>query len=371
MKIGIDTRVLTNCKAGFNRYVSELVEAMRKIAPENTYICYIDKKNDLLNYLTLKRAWGSIENHIIGDIWEQLKLPVDLYREKVNVYHGTIGRLPRLRLGVKYVVTIHDLNPIRFRNFYSHSFNWFMSTMLRWSANVADRIIAISDNTKKEIIEFLNVPEEKIKVIYSGVNEHWKPIDFESNASLINYRYGIQVPYILTVSNIEPKKNLPRLFSAYSMLKKNKDIREQLVIVGPKGWKAENIIDCSRAISDGVVFTGHLNDYELRILYSGAKLFVLPSLHEGFGLPLLEAMACGAPVIASNVAAIPEIVGDAAVLFNPSDIEEIAQTIETTLANEELLKRMREKGLKRVNLFSWEKTARETLKIYKELYNQK
>ncbi len=366
LKIAIDARPAADAKAGISRFVLELIKAMRKIDSENTYIYYTDKKIALLNSLNSRKAWASTENHIIGDIWEQIKLPIDLYGEKVDIYHGTTGRLPRLRMRTKYVVTIHDLNPLKFSNSNTHTYNCYMSILLKQSVNVADKVIAISNTTKNDIMELLHIPEEKIKVIYQGVDKYWKPVNSVSQLA-IRKKYNISTPYILAVGNLEPKKNFPRLFSAFSIIKDNKKIKEQLVVVGPEGWSTKSISDSARKLSPDIIFTGYISDYELQILYSGAELFVFPSLYEGFGLPLLEAMACEVPVIASNSLAIPEIAGDAALFFDPTNIEEIAETIEKVISNEELRKELIQKGINRVKQFSWEKTAKETLNLYKEI----
>jgi glycosyltransferase involved in cell wall biosynthesis len=366
MKIAIDIRSISDTKAGYNRFVSELIRAMKKIEPENTYIYYINKKVSSLNTLNLRKAWGRLDSHPISDIWEQIKLPIELYKERIDVYHGTIGRLPKFRKHTKYITTIHDLNPLKFSDSNTHTYNWYMSILLRQAVNTANKVIAISNTIKNDIIELLHIPEQKIQVIYEGVNKYWRPVN-STKWSDIKKKYGISTSYILAVGNLEPKKNFPRLASAFSALKDRKKIKEQLVIVGPEGWRAKSIINSAHEIDNKIIFTGYVSNYELRILYNQAKLFVFPSLYEGFGLPILEAMACGAPVVASNTTAIPEIAGNAALYFDPLNIEEMSYVIEKVICNEELRKELIKKGFDRVKKFSWEKTAKETLELYKEV----
>jgi glycosyltransferase involved in cell wall biosynthesis len=230
-----------------------------------------------------------------------------------------------------------------------------------------DMIITVSKSTKKDVIKCLKFPEEKIKVIYNGVDERFKPL---KNYNDVLHKYNINPPYILYIGTLEPRKNIPALIKAFYKLKK-RGIRHKLVIVGKKGWKYKQIF---RVVEDlnlrrDVVFTGYVSYNDLPKFYSAADLFVYPSLYEGFGLPPLEAMACGCPVITSNVSSLPEVVGDAGFIVDPSDIGGLSRTIKELLANDSLRENVIRKGLKRIKEFSWEKTAKESLKVYKEVIN--
>ncbi|MDD5529969.1 MAG: glycosyltransferase family 1 protein [bacterium] len=374
MRVGIDVRAITGYTTGLKSYVLYLLKDIQSNC--NVYLCYTDKKTDLLKNFNLRKAWGSVENHIIGDIWEQIWLPIALKQDSINVYHGTIGRLPLLKPNnIVYIVTIHDLIPMKFNKFGSNKYNQYMSIIMKHSAKRADKIIAVSQNTKKDIVELLKIPEEKIEVIYEGVSNIFHPVNFEKSLNIVKKHYNkITKRYILATGTVETRKNLKRLFLAYSMLRK-KGIEHQLVVVGPEGWGANIVhkIDAqyTETLQKEIIFTGYVNQSELIYLYNAADLFVFPSLYEGFGLPLLEAMACNTPVVASNTSSMPEVVGDAALLFDPLNVEWIADSMEKVLTDNKLREDLRNRGLERVKLFSWEKTARKTLNLYRKVYENR
>jgi glycosyltransferase involved in cell wall biosynthesis len=226
----------------------------------------------------------------------------------------------------------------------------------------ADRIITMSENTKKSIVEYFNIEPSKITVIYEGVDEKFKPYDKKEVISVLSH-YAIERPYLLAVGTLEPKKNYIKLLKAYKALKTDLD----LVIVGKKGWKADDIFKTIEALGlkERVKLLGYIHIDDLPYLYNGAEIFVFPSLYEGFGLPLLEAMACGVPVVCSNTSSLDEISGDAALKFNPESTDEIVSQIKRLINDNELQDTLHNKGAKRAKLFSWDKTAQQTLAVLK------
>jgi len=241
-------------------------------------------------------------------------------------------------------------------------FRWIM----RRSARRAARIITISKSTADDVIRVLGLPKEKLSVVPLGVSAAYRPITDEQVLREVCARYSL-VPheYLLYVGVLEPRKNVPRLLHAYALLRKS-GVRHPLVLVGRRGWKYDDVFRTLEALRLGndVVFTNHVPEGDLPALYCGARVFVYPSIYEGFGLPVLEAMACGTPVVTSNISSMPEVAGDAALLIEPRDHEQMASAIESVLVDEGLRQSLRERGLKRASVYTWDKTARETLKVY-------
>jgi len=232
---------------------------------------------------------------------------------------------------------------------------------------LADQIIAISNSTKQDLIRYFQVPEEKITVTHLAADECFQPLPFDK-VQVFREKYGLDFPFILYVGTLEPRKNLPTLIKAFYYLKK-KNIHHKLVIAGGKGWKYDPIF---QTISDlnlikDIHFTGYVPKEDLPLLYNAADAFVYPSLYEGFGLPPLEAMACGCPVITSNTSSLPEVVGDAGIMINPCDYDKLAEAIDNIISDTDLKIQFSKMGQVRAAQFSWNKCAEETLKIYNDL----
>lgn len=250
-------------------------------------------------------------------------------------------------------------------------------TLLRYkflfprTLKTADRIIAVSNSTKRDLINYFNIPEEKIKVILEAADEKFKLLNKEE-INEVKQKYNLNFPFILYVGTLEARKNIPTLIKAFYKIKK-KNIEHKLVIAGKKGWKYKEIFETidKLDLQNDVVFTGYVSDEDLPALYNAADLFVYPSIYEGFGLPPLEAMACGTPVITSNTSSLPEVVGDAGIMVDPCDVDGLTQTMCDVLTNDGLREDMIKKGLERAKMFTWEKCARETLKVYEEVYNER
>jgi glycosyltransferase involved in cell wall biosynthesis len=239
---------------------------------------------------------------------------------------------------------------------------------MKASARKADSIIAVSENTKKDVIKFYGIVPDKVKVIHLGVDSNFSPIKNENDDSVLR-RYNLKPGYILNVGTLEPRKNIVRLLEAYRLIAADLSYAPQLVIAGGKGWLSEDInkyIDSS-GLKAKVVLTGYVPETDLPSLYRGAAVFAYPSLYEGFGLPPLEAMASGVPVVSSNISSIPEVVGKAGLLVDPCRIDEIARAVIMALEDDGLRDRMINDGLKRSGQFSWENTAKKTVDLYEEV----
>ena len=263
------------------------------------------------------------------------------------------------------MVTIHDLGYLHFPRAHRLLDRLYLDLSTRFNARAAAHIIADSQATKRDLVERYGVEPSKISVIYPGYDEEaFQPVREREAIEAVKARYGIAGDYILFVGTIQPRKNLVRLMEAFSLLKRQAaDL--QLVIAGKKGWLYEAIFRRVEelGLEGQVVFTGYVAEEGLPALFSGARLFVFPSLYEGFGLPVLEAMACGTPVVCSNASSLPEVAGDAALLFDPLDVEGMAAAMGRVLGDERLRAELIERGLQRARGFSWEKCARETLAV--------
>ena len=301
-------------------------------------------------------------------MWFRAELPPQDALEPVDVIHSLFFNAPPEHHG-SLVATIYDVSFLLYPEFHVeanrlHCLNGTMNAAL-----YADRIIAVSQQTKRDIMNYFSVAEDRIRVTHLAPRKVFYP---ERNLELIRrtlQRLAIYENFILFVGTLEPRKNLRNLLEAYARYVDSRVGRELLVVVGARGWGNENVYHMvsELGLERHVRFLGHVPESDLRVLYSVAKVFVYPSFYEGFGLPPLEAMACGAPVIASNTSSLPEVVGDAGMLINPGAVEELYAAMRTVLTDEDLRLQGRRRALERAKHFSWEQTARETLAVYQEL----
>ncbi|MCG9966625.1 glycosyltransferase family 4 protein [Pelotomaculum terephthalicicum JT] len=357
-------------KAGIGKYAESLLENVVKKSNINVLLCSNKKvvfdKEIYVEIINSRNLLGKVNSNL----WFQLILPSIIKKYRIDLFHGTMSITPILS-DVPSVVTIYDLVLEIFPK-TMHWKNWLpLKILMKNSANKASRIIAISENTKKDIIKYFGISPDKIKVIYLGVDKNFSSQKNKNDENIL-IRYNLLPGYILTVGTLEPRKNLIRLLNAYKMIVVSEDSIPKLVIVGGQGWLKEDInkvID-TLGLTEKVVLTGYVSDSDLPALYRNASVFVYPSLYEGFGLPPLEAMACGTPVISSNVSSIPEVVGDAGLLIDPYRPEEVARAITLVLKDNGLRVRLNRTGLNRAGLFTWDKTARETIKLYQEVIEE-
>jgi glycosyltransferase involved in cell wall biosynthesis len=364
-------------QSGVGHYTQRLVGGLAAIDQENRYTCLVASDGPGLAVTQRNFArWPtrvSFENHLVGDLWLLGYLPVRLRLWATDVYHGPAVFLPLVKLGYRTVVTIHDLVSFLFPETVPRKYSLYMRVMTRWAARSADRIIAVSRATKDDLTRALGVPDEKVVVIHEAVApEFAAPVEPAVVEAVIR-RYGIRPPYCLFVGNLEPRKNLGRLVEAFAGLRARRPAREpipQLVLAGTRAWLHGGIFEAVAAhdLAADILFTGYVTPADLPALYAGATCFVFPSLYEGFGLPVLEAMAAGTPVVASRAGAIPEVGGDAALLVDPRRPAEIAEAIETVLGDGQLRATLVARGRERARLFTWEAVARQTLAVYESVY---
>jgi len=288
-----------------------------------------------------------------------------------NVYHQP-NYIPNVFIG-KTITTIHDMSYRVFPQYHPRRRVILLRTFEK-RLRRADRIITDSEFSRQQIVEMLKVPEERVTVTYLGAGSQYQPITILKDKKLdLQARYGLPEQFLLYVGTIEPRKNLERLIEAlYIYQQEEPGSALKLVLAGGKGWLYEEILARIKALhlEQDVLFTGYVNSEDLPYLYNMAEAFVYPSLYEGFGLPPLEAMACGTPVISSNAASIPEVVGEAGILADPYKVNELAEAICRVAGSASLREEMARKGLKQAQRFSWRQCAIETLQVYRDCMSQ-
>jgi glycosyltransferase involved in cell wall biosynthesis len=378
MRIAVDIRTITPTRSGVGNYVMNLLEGIRWVSPHQELFLVGQEQN--LEALGWELPPGqrhltrlSHESHPLGDLWEHFWLPRILNRNQVDMFHGPATLIPLTQGRYGSVVTVHDLVAFVCPDTVPYKYAVYMRWLLRRVAERADRIICVSENTKQDLVRVLGVDPGRISVVYLAAPAAFQPFKDTARLEWVRRRYGLTGPYIYHVGNIEPRKNLVRLVKAYLLLRRRLSRRVRLVISGQKGWLTGLLFRelSGLELGDDVVFTGYVPRADLPLLMSAAEMFVFPSLYEGFGLPALEAMCCGTPVVTSNISSLPEIVGQSAVLVDPLDEEAIAGGMQRVLEDGELRRRLEREGLARARLFSWERTALQTLEVYRRAREEK
>ena len=362
MRIGIDGRELVEgVRTGIGRY---LIEVLRMASREGMEcVVYGDQRT------RLPLALPGVSGRLLGGGWtqwvDQVGLPIRLARDRISVFLSPYYKCP-LFAPCPVVITVHDLFFIHYPGEGRPVYDAVMTLLSRLYAARAGAVIADSEYSKRSIVATLGVSDAKVTVIPVALGAEFKP---EPLTDAVRLRYGIVPPYILYVGNFLPHKNVPRLIQAYAGLGRELKDTHRLVLAG---GDREHRNDLERlagrlSVADRVLFPGLIEDAHLPAVYSGAALFVLPSLEEGFGLPALEAMACGAPVAASNRTAIPEVVGDAALLFDPENVTGMTEAMARALSQQDVRERMRRQGLARAVAFTPERTAGRVVALLREV----
>ena len=368
-RIGIDIHTIGQRQTGNETYMRNLVEHLSAMESPET---------ELFLYHTLQakalpaNAWRAN----LRKVWPHspfvripFSFPLLLQRDQIDLAHFQYVTPPFCPCPT--VVTIHDISYEFFPEYFHPLARARMKMLIPGSARRATRVLTGSEFSKREIVDTYRIPEEKISVTHYGVAESFKVISDQAELDRVLQRFGIRQPFILGVGNLQPRKNLQRLLRAYAALRADKAIDFDLVLVGQMAWKAESILeDIDRlGLAGSVSVTGYVSNEELVCLYNRAQIFVYPSLYEGFGLPIIEAMACGTPVITSDVSSLPEVGGDAAIFVNPQDHKAIADAIKRLADDSALREQLREKGLRRASEFTWRRIAEQTATIYRQCLN--
>lgn len=356
-----------NQRTGTEVYIYQIVGHLLAQNRRNHYILYVD------NLSKAKRLRFDHPNLTYRTpphlrYWH-LRLLAGFIRHKPDVLFVP-GHLVPLHKPCPTVITIHDIAFLLGFKGHFPTKDLLLNTLFTMHAiRYADRIIAVSEATKRDVMQRFNLDPSKVSVCYHGCDDIFRPEEDAGKIEELKAKFAIRGDYILFVGVLQPRKNLLRLIEAFAILKSMRGIPHKLVIAGKKGWLCDGILSAAKGygIEEEVIFTGYVDEFDLPVLMSGASVFVLPSLYEGFGLPALEAMACGTPVIVANVSSLPEVVGDAGLLVDPYDLARLADAIYSVLTDASLRARMRQSGLARARLFSWKKAAERTLAILEEV----
>jgi glycosyltransferase involved in cell wall biosynthesis len=365
--VGVNAHLLSLAEsyrsAGINWYIYNLLCHLREAAPENEYTVFLsDRRYSGVPGLQLRRSRLPTHRPPARILWEQVVQPWAVRQAGVDLLHGPAFVGP-LASDCPFLITVHDLSFL----FYPQGFRvlnrTYLQLLTRLSARRARRIIAVSDSTKRDLVQHYGLLPAKVDVVHNGVDASFRPLPADQVAAF-RTRAGLPDRFILFVGTLEPRKNVAGLIEAYARLPEE---RPPLMLVGGKGWLYDEIFARVEALdlSDEVRFVGYVPAEDLPWWYNAAELFVYPSLYEGFGLPPLEAMACGTAVISSTASSLPEVVGEAGLLVDPAEPAALAMAMGQVLKDTDLQGTMRAAGLARAQGFSWQETARRTVESYR------
>lgn len=364
MRIGIDaSKISLTQKTGTENYSHNLIKNLLKIDQTNDYTLYL--REDPPSFT--KQSNVTCRKIPLSRLWTQAGLASEVMFNPPDILFIPAHTMPIIhRLGLKTVVTIHDLGAEFLPQYHQFPQKLYLNRTTEFVAKHATRMIAVSEATKRDLIEKLGVESRRISVVYEGWDRDLFHKPGEREVEEVRKRYHLKNDYLLFVGTVQPRKNLEKLIEAFSQAKIDLD----LVIAGKPGWLSEAIYAAPEkyVVKDRVLFLGHVLNEELPGLYGGARALVFPSLFEGFGLPVLEALACSTPVLTSNSTSLPEVGGDAALYVKPTSITSIKNGIEKIVTNSKLRDQMLSNAKFQVQKFSWEKTAKETLGVFKEVY---
>jgi len=369
MLIGIDANeanVVT--RVGISEYAYQILTKLYEFRSENkndySYTIYL--KSNPLDHLPKSTSWWKYKVVKPAKLWTQIGLPIHLVTttKKPDVFLTLTHYGPRFSR-IPTIVSVMDLSYLHFPETFRKNDLYQLTKWTEYSVKKAKKVITISNSSKNDIIKYYKVKEDKVKVVYLGL----KNLSMNEPSEKELSEFGVNKKFILFVGTLQPRKNITRLIEAFSKLSDNLKDEHQLVVIGKKGWLYEDILSSPEKfhVSDKVLFLDYVSDDDLPNFYKKAELFVLPSLYEGFGLPVLEAMRYGCPVVTSNVSSLPEAGGDAALYFKPEDVDDIKNTIEKVLTDKSLKEKMIEKGRDHYKKFTWEKAAKEVLGAIEEI----
>ncbi len=371
MRIGIDATALPNKPVGAGNYIIELIRALHASDHQFELVIFTQRHGRALIDVPARPGfqWVSLPDLSPARrlVWEQTAFPNLLREHGIDLLHSLHYTRP-LRVNCRSVVTFHDMTFFLFPHLHTRSKRIFFPWMIRYSAKTADALIADSESTRQDAIHILGLDPKKIRTVPLGVRPEFAPNQDQVLKSAVRARYNLPDHFLLFVGLIEPRKNLPLLLRSYRrVIQQNNPI--PLVLVGRKGWMYEQVLDmiANWGLKEQILMTGYVPPDDLPIVYNLADIFIYPSLYEGFGLPPLEALACGTPVITTAVSSMPEHVGQAGLLVPPDDEDALTQAIIRLLNDQELKSRLSILGPQQAAQFTWTRTARETLQVYEKV----
>lgn len=370
MKIGIITNPIDERHPSYTVYIYNIIKNLNILDQENEYYLIHHTKIDLDIYKSNREIIIPMapSKYLKEFIWQYILLPKKIKKLDLDLVHDPRGIGPlSLDMPFKKVITAQDISSLICPKMNARGYlGWKLFG--RKTMESVDKIIAISECLKRDIITYLKIPEEKIKVVYNGKEERFKQLH-QVEVKEAKQKYNLNFPFILYLGVLQRRKNILNIIRAYYTFKKGGGFHKLVLAGGGKGRQYEEILKAVETfnLQRDVVFTGYVPDDDLPAIYNAADLFVFPSVYEAFGLPPLEAMGCGIPVITSNRGAFPEVVGDAGIMIDPNDVDGLARAMHTVLNNDGLREDMINRGLERSRLFSWEKCAKGIFEVYQEV----
>lgn len=366
-RIGINAHLLSGKagyrRAGIHQYIYQVLRHLPDTPDAPDYFVFTQYADDALRQQRRMQLYASrwrAENRLARILWEQVSWPLLAARHKLDLLHSMAFVTPVLTR-TPAVVTVYDLSFLHYPDRFPPLQRLYLSSQTRRSCQQARRVITISESSRQDVHQFFHTPLTHIDAVVPGVDASYRP---RPPAEVAAFRQQHNLPdrFILHVGTLQPRKNIPTLIAALARLPDE----IPLILVGGKGWLYDDIFAriTQLGLQKRVHFTGYVADADLPLWYNAAALLVFPSLYEGFGLPVVEAMACGTPVVAANTSSLPEAAGDAGLLFDPHDAAQLAERITAVLTNPDLAAAMREKGLQQASRFSWARAGQETAVVY-------
>jgi len=378
MHIGIDAHAIGAQQGGNETYIRNLIRALAEVDDRNTYTLFLAEARAAEEWRDgFIRQFPNFEVRLLPKPTPLVRVPLalafELRRRPVDVLHVQYTAPPFCPVPV--VATIHDLAFEHLPETFTRRGSLQLKLTVRRTARQAARIATVSEYSRQDLLRTYNLPPEKVAVTYNGIESHFTPQPSSpGEADDVRRRFGIARNFLLAVGSLQPRKNLIRLIRAYAKLReRDQNFAPQLVIVGRKLWLADEIFAEVRRQrwAQDVILTGYVTDEDLPKLYRAATAFVYPSLFEGFGLPPVEAMACGTPVVTSNTSSLPEVVGEAALLIDPCDEQALTSAISQIVGDQSLRAKLRAQGIEQARKFTWRAAAEKTLQLYQESFAAK
>ncbi len=377
MRIAIDYTAALRQNAGIGTYVRNLVSALLEENTSNQYTLLASgRASGARPFPTAENIRNRnifIPDRYLNILWYRLRVPLPptFFTGPADIYHGPDFVLPPLGKKIRKVVTIHDLAFLEHPEYAVPELAAYLRKVVPEAIKAADVVTTVSPEVSRTLIKHFQTPGEKLVVVPNGVSASIHRITDPLLLDATRHKFNLKSPFVLAVGTLEPRKNHIGLIKAFHQLHQQKKAPAMLVIAGGPGWlyeETQSLVEKLK-LTKKVRFLGRVTDFELITLYSMAEVFAFPSFFEGFGIPPLEAMACGAPVITSNTSSLPEVVGDAALLVDPYNIDDLAHNIQKVLDDDELRASLRQKGYAHVQGYTWQRSAQKLLSIYQRLYN--
>ena len=371
MRIGIDATALPPQPVGAGNYIIHLIRALAGAGSEFEFVIFAQEHGWRLIHEAERDGfrWAKTPgmHPAIRLAWEQFFFPALVRRNQIDLLHSLHYTRPYL-LGRPSVVTLHDMTFFLFPNLHTRAKRYYFPLAIRLSARSADALVADSESTRQDAIRILGIDPAKIFTAHLGVDAAFRRIEDNAVLKDVRQRYRLPERFILYVGLVEPRKDLPLLVSAYHKISES-GVRLPLVIVGRMGWGSDQVLDQIKllGLQDRILFTGYVPESDLPIVYNLASLAVYPTRYEGFGLPALEAMACGVPLITTAVSSLPEIVGEAGLLIPAQDEQALAQALLKLATDQDLQQQYRKRGPEQAAQFTWQRTAQQTLQVYRSV----